>query len=141
MLSRTPAPDLTERTTTERRASPRLEIVLPVAVRILVEEETFSPAHHLGCTRNMSETGVLIEIPDIREVQYRHFMRKQRMIRIHVQGLQANRVLFGRIVWYDYRLTSRGGRLLIGVAFDKLSSEDRTAIAALLRGGNDRSSS
>jgi hypothetical protein len=114
------------------RLHPRVDMVLPVALRILVEENTFSPFQCPGKTRNVSMGGMLVEIESLPEQLYKTLIRRQRLVRITLHYLTYPTVLLGRIVWYDFRKTSRGSCCLVGIKFEDLSATQTADLQKLI---------
>jgi len=117
----------------EKRRNPRFPFLVPVFVRVLIEEETFNPLRFPGQASNISAGGMLVEIEGLSENDYRMLIRRQRMARIHVQIPEAgDAVFFGKIVWYDYRQTSHGTVCNLGIAFDVLREKEQKLLDGLL---------
>jgi hypothetical protein len=119
----------------EKRRNPRYSYSIPVFVRVLIEEETFNPLRFPGRTTNISAGGMLVEIEGLSENDYRMLIHRQRMTRIHPQIPEGggDAVFFGKIVWYDYRHTSRGTICNLGVAFDVLREKEQKVLDELLQ--------
>ena len=116
----------------ERRRSPRYELALPVTVRIILEEETFSPLRLSGVTKDISVGGMLVEIDPMPETHYRALIRRARMVRVglHDGGIQT--VLLGKVVWYDYQRGADSSRCSVGIAFDNLAEASRRFLQDLI---------
>jgi hypothetical protein len=119
----------------ERRRYPRFNFSAPVFVRMVLEEETFNPLRFMGHSRNISASGVLVEIEDLPENLYRSLIRSQRMVRVHahIPETEGETVFFGKIVWYDYRATAGRTSCLCGVSFETLNPKAQTALTGLLQ--------
>jgi len=118
-----------------QRRHPRYEFLVPVFVRVLLEEETFSPLRLPGRSCNISSGGMMIEIEGLSQDHYKTMIRRQRMARVHARIPEGGTevILFGRIVWYDYCASGRGTSCRIGVAFDQLGEKEQEALARTIR--------
>ena len=119
----------------ERRRHPRFDFSGPVLVRLLVEEDTFTPWRFPGRSYNLSAGGVLVEVNGLNEEQYRQLIHRRRAVRVHVSipEVGGEVVFFGRAVSYDFHRTGRGGSCWIGIEFDGLSENEQEALSILLR--------
>ena len=119
----------------ERRRHPRFSFSAPVLVRLLVEEETFTPLRFPGRSYNLSLGGVRVEINGIGEDRYRVLIQRSRPVRVHFSIPEAGGevVFFGKTVSCDYQDTSRGGTCWIGIAFDELAEHEQQALRILLQ--------
>ncbi len=119
----------------EKRRHPRLDYSVPVFVRVLVEEETFNPLRFSGRSRNISRGGMLVQIPNLTESDYRRLIQRQRMVRVQCQlpEIRTEAVFFGKIVWYDYHTSEAGSTCSLGIAFEQLHEREERALSELLR--------
>jgi len=119
----------------ERRPQPRYEFVVPVLVRVMLEEETFHSLPFPGRSRNIAAGGMLVEIEGISENDYKRMIRHNRFVRVHVPISEAGReaVFFGKMVWFDFRRTSKGILCRTDIAFEPLREKEQTMLTELLR--------
>ncbi|MCX8035445.1 MAG: PilZ domain-containing protein [Candidatus Sumerlaeia bacterium] len=119
----------------EKRRHARFDYSVPVFVRVLVEEETFNPLRFSGRSRNISRGGMLVQIPNLTESDYRRLILRQRMVRVQCQlpEIRTEAVFFGKIVWYDYRSSEAGPTCSLGIAFEQLHEKEEKMLSELLR--------
>ena len=118
----------------ERRRHPRRRVSLPVEVRFLAEEETFSPFQFNACVADMSVAGAMITIGDVAVEQYDVLFRRPRFLRLSCRMPPNDRslVLFGRVVWHEYCADANPAFCRTAVAFEPLDADDLRRLAAFL---------
>ena len=118
----------------DQRKTSRIGFCAPVLVRVLVEEESFRPMRYGGRTRNVSETGMLVEVDAMSEDDYKVLIRRQRMVRVHAKfpGVADELKFFGKIVCYDYHRGEKKGVCQLGMGFEDLPEREKTALTGLL---------
>jgi len=107
----------------------RASVRIPVKVRVLVEERTFSPFHYDGTCENISASGALVVVRNLFKNDYLTLIQRPRYIRVicPIPGRDIPLTLFGKIVWFDYRGELPDAECKIGVAFE-IMKEDATRI-------------
>ena len=130
----TPPPEEFPRKGIEQRRHPRYNFVIPVVVRVLVEEDTFNPLLFVGQTCNISESGMLVRIEGLSEENYKVLIRRQRMIRVHakISEVESDVIFFGRIVWYDFDCADRETSCSLGISFEPLQGEAHKVLHQLI---------
>lgn len=114
----------------ERRQQPRRLVHLPAKVRVLVEEETFSPFAFEGMCENISSSGALVTVRDLAKAAYLKMIQRPRYIRFtcslpgHDQPIQ----LFGKLVWYDFQEKAGESTCRLAMAFEPMKEEVREAL-------------
>lgn len=129
----------------DQRRRSRVDFSVPALIRVMIEEETFRPLRLGGRTRNLSATGMLVQIDAITEADYKTLIRRQRMIRVHTKlpGNDEELVYFGKVVCYDYH-RGEGDKsvCLVGIGFEELPEREQHALTVLLdnlMGGDPKS--
>jgi ribosomal protein L36 len=109
----------------ERRKHPRHIADTPVTVRVLVEEETFSPFVFEGLCENASRSGALVTVSDMTPDVYRKLIRRPRYVRIICQkaGHEQTLTLFGKLIWYDFRDDQETTICKLAMAFEPMQDE------------------
>jgi hypothetical protein len=107
------------------RKNLRHEVNLPVIVRVLIEEQTFTPYHLRGACRDINMAGALVEVEDLTRETYMLLIKKQRYIRLicGIPGREYPLMLFGRVVWYDYQSDCEDALCRMGIAFEPMKEE------------------
>ncbi len=107
------------------RRSGRADMNLPVIVRVLIEEATFTPFHLRGICRDLSVSGALVEVEDLTRQTYSTLIKRQRFIRMicGIPDREPPLMLFGRIVWYDYQGDEEISTCNMGIAFEPMKEE------------------
>jgi len=113
----------------ERRRHPRHPLGAPVKVRILVEEETFTPLIFEGVCENISRSGALVTVSAMSGKAYRKLIRRPRFVR--VMNLPPDEPkslsLFGKLIWYDYQDDQDQSVCKLAIAFEPM--EEPAALA------------
>jgi hypothetical protein len=119
----------------ERRRLPRVQVGSPVTVRILVEEQTFSPFQFEGRCENLSRSGALATVQGLTKDTYRLLIQRPRFVRIttDVPGREQPLVLFGKIVWYNFREDPPTPVCELGVSFESMQEESIAALEQYIR--------
>lgn len=118
----------------ERRKHGRLPITLPAYVRMVAEEETFTPFQYRAQVMNISASGVLISIDEIPTEQYEILFRRPRYLRIICKFPDSDEqtLLFGRVIWHEYSAEDQSALCRAAVEFDPLSAEDKKRLEQFL---------
>lgn len=119
----------------ERRRHPRYDLDIPVLVRIVIAEETFTPRRFPGRCVDISPGGARVKIRGIRKGLYKTLIHGHRTMQLHMSIPEAGgEAMFeGNIVHADYHVTRRGGECVLGAAFRDLQESQAEALEALLR--------
>lgn len=120
--------------TAEQRRHRRCRTSLPVDVRFLAEEETFTPFQYNACVANLSVAGALVTIPDLGSEQYAVLFRRPRFLRLacYFPSNERPLLLFGRVVWHEYCPGTRPALCRTAVVFEPLDDVTLQRLAAYL---------
>lgn len=110
----------------ERRRFPRYHVGIPVKVRVLVEEQTFSPFSFAATCDNLSRSGALVTAREFPRDKFVLLIRHPRYVRITctVPISEKTLVLFGKVVWYDYKEADPNSPCKLGVNFERMKPDD-----------------
>ena len=114
----------------ERRRFSRRPVDLPAVVNILVEEMTFSPFHFECVCQNISRSGALVIVRDLRKDQFVQMIRRPRYVRIGVQPPDSETLitLFGKLIWFDFKETPDGTVCKLASSFEPMKDETIEAL-------------
>jgi hypothetical protein len=117
-----------------QRRHPRFEVALRVIVRVLVEEQTFTPFQLPGTCHDISLSGALVEVEGLTRPSYNTLIQRQRYVRLicSIPGHEQPVMLFGRIVWFDYQGESEPMACRMGIAFEAMKEETTSLLTAYL---------
>lgn len=109
----------------ERRRVRRFDVELPVTVRILVEEQTFSPFSFEGVCSNISGSGALAKVRDMTMETYKLLIHRSRYVRLtcNPEGREKPLLLFGKVVWYDYKEAPAPSICQLGINFEQMEDD------------------
>jgi hypothetical protein len=104
------------------RAHNRLELSIPVAVEVLIPEDTFRPHDLIGRTLDVSANGMQVMIEALQVDLYSRLLARPRHVRVKFENPATGEgiKITGRIAWIDYRKRSSSdahGPCSIGVTF------------------------
>jgi hypothetical protein len=119
---------------TERRRHPRHPLGAPVKVRILVEEETFTPLIFEGVCENISRSGALVTVHGMSGKSYRKLIRRPRFVRVMnlPPGEPKSLSLFGKLIWYDYQDDQEKSVCKLAIAFEPMEEPAGSALEQYL---------
>lgn len=109
----------------ERRKHPRFTVQVPATVRVIVEEQTFSPYQFDGTCQNLSRSGALLIIADMPRATYLTLIQRPRYVRFtcRLPGQEENITLFGKLVWYDWQGGTPKPTCKLAIAFEPMKEE------------------
>ncbi len=114
------------------RAHDRLKLEVPVAVEILIPEDTFRPHELQGFTLNISASGMQLALEKMESQLYSRMLARQRMARVALKHPRTAKEIsiMGKIAWIDFRRDSgrdASGDCSLGLAFsEKIDGVDLT---------------
>ena len=118
----------------DRRRAPRYNVRLPVLVSLLDAASGAQPANVSGHTRDVSEDGLAVVLPNIR-VGERYLVGDAVTLRVTLKLPDANARLYGTPVRYE-RLDEEQQQdtgFLIGIRLDEAADRDRTLLTDYLK--------
>jgi len=119
----------------ERRKHPRRAACTPATVRVLVEEETFSPLVFDGVCENASRSGALLTVPGMSGAVYGKLIHRPRYVRVSLGQSEHRQPLtvFGKLIWYDYQNDPERPVCKLAIAFEPMKEETAQALEQYLK--------
>ena len=87
----TPIGQMPEKPLNEARRHRRFRFVSPVFVRVLVEEQTFTPLQFNGKSIDLSSGGMMVRVEELDRERYQLLIRGRRMVRINMKITERRR--------------------------------------------------
>ena len=117
----------------DRRRAPRHKVRLPVVVSLLDSASTSQPASAAGHTRDVSEDGLAVVLPNIR-VGQRYLVGDAVTLRVTLKLPGESVRLYGTPVRYE-RLEDEqpDAGFIIGIRLDEASERDRALLYDYLK--------
>lgn len=109
----------------------RVPTELGVRLRILIPEETFTPASVNGVAKDLSLTGLRFSTEEISEDFFRRLLSGSRYIRceLSLDALKKTHDLPGRMAWVHFDNKVKPACCVMGIEFKEMSSRDKDDLA------------